>query len=114
MGIGAGLSGDAVENLELRLFASATERLKLARRAVRCTSCFSVLAASSRLGTEGSDAAASLYGFQWDTHLPKKPDFDSANSLHGIRFWANNMTWCKDPASISPVQDYLDKAKNGA
>lgn len=55
------------------------------------------------------DALPTFFSFQWDSRPPKPPAFESANSMHGTRFWANNMTWCTDPASVESVQRYLDK-----
>lgn len=36
---------------------------------------------------ECPDAINTAFNFQWDARFPKKPDFDSAMSLHDIRYW---------------------------
>lgn len=40
-----------------------------------------------RLIYECPDAINTTYNFQWDSRPPKPPAFESANSLHDIRFW---------------------------
>lgn len=40
-----------------------------------------------RLVQECPDAINTTYNFQWDSRPPRQPDFESANSLHDIRFW---------------------------
>lgn len=51
------------------------------------------------------------FGIQWDTRFPKKPEegFESANSLHVMRFWGNCITWCRGSKSAGPVQEVLEK-----
>lgn len=36
---------------------------------------------------ECPDAINTAFNFQWDARFPKPPDFDSAMSLHDIRYW---------------------------
>lgn len=40
-----------------------------------------------RLVEECPDAINTTYNFQWDSRPPKQPGFESANSLHDIRYW---------------------------
>lgn len=40
-----------------------------------------------RLMEECPDAINTTFNFQWDSRPPKQPSFESANSLHDIRFW---------------------------
>lgn len=40
-----------------------------------------------RLLEECPDAINTTFNFQWDSRPPRKPSFESANSLHDIRFW---------------------------
>lgn len=61
------------------------------------------------LTTKHPDALSTTFSFQWDSRLPKSPGFESANSMHGMRFWANNVTWCTDPASLQDVDQTLEK-----
>ncbi|PQE28581.1 FAD binding domain containing protein [Rutstroemia sp. NJR-2017a WRK4] len=39
---------------------------------------------------ECSDAINSAFNFQWAARSPRKPDFESANCLHDIRYWYKN------------------------
>lgn len=61
------------------------------------------------LTTSCPDAATTMFSIQWESQPPIQATFDSANSMHNIRFWANNITWCTDAASMETVQAYLDK-----
>lgn len=40
-----------------------------------------------RLVAECPDAVNTTYHFQWDSRPPRRPGFESANSLHDIRYW---------------------------
>lgn len=40
-----------------------------------------------RLMEECPDAINTTFNFQWDSRPPRRPLFESANSLHDIRFW---------------------------
>lgn len=40
-----------------------------------------------RLVQECPDANNTTFNFQWDSRPPRQPDFESANSLHDIRYW---------------------------
>lgn len=40
-----------------------------------------------RLMEECPDAINTTYNFQWDSRPPRQPGFESANSLHDIRYW---------------------------
>lgn len=53
--------------------------------------------------------SASYFAFQWDSRLPKKPGFDSANGLHGVRFWANNLMSSNTSADQEAMNDHLRK-----
>ncbi|MCJ1405309.1 hypothetical protein MMC11_008536 [Xylographa trunciseda] len=59
---------------------------------------------------ECADAINTAFNFQWDSRPPKKPDFESAMSLHGIRYWQNNLIWHTDPKNRSKVDEYNDKS----
>ncbi|KAK7711363.1 hypothetical protein SLS64_005386 [Diaporthe eres] len=58
-----------------------------------------------RLMQECPDAINTTFNFQWDSHPPKRPSFESANSLHDIRFWQNNIIWYTDAASHAKVAE---------
>ncbi|KAF2656261.1 FAD-binding domain-containing protein [Lophiostoma macrostomum CBS 122681] len=53
--------------------------------------------------TNCPDAIDTSFNFQWDSRLAKAPGFESANSLHDIRFWLNNFIWYRDPTSRERV-----------
>lgn len=40
-----------------------------------------------RLMEECPDAINTTFNFQWDSRPPRQPAFESANSLHDVRFW---------------------------
>ncbi|KAF2161222.1 hypothetical protein M409DRAFT_28261 [Zasmidium cellare ATCC 36951] len=61
------------------------------------------------LTTSHPDALSTTFSFQWDSRPPKHAPFESANSMHDVRFWANNMTWCTDPGSVEAVEKALEK-----
>lgn len=56
------------------------------------------------------DARASTFSIQWESRPALRPAFDSANSMHEVRFWANNLTWCTEAESQQTVQSYLEQA----
>lgn len=58
-----------------------------------------------RLMAECPDAINTTFNFQWDSRPPKQPPFESANSLHDIRLWQNNIIWYKDAASHRKVAE---------
>ncbi|MCJ1385633.1 hypothetical protein MMC17_008756 [Xylographa soralifera] len=59
---------------------------------------------------ECPDAISTAFNFQWDSRPPRKPDFDSAMSLHDIRYWQNNLIWHTDPKNRAKVDEYNDKS----
>ncbi|ROW15212.1 hypothetical protein VPNG_03071 [Cytospora leucostoma] len=58
-----------------------------------------------RLVEECPDAVNTTYNFQWDSRPPRQPGFESANSLHDIRYWQNNIIWYTDSASRQRVEE---------
>ena len=54
------------------------------------------------------DAAKTMSSIQWESQPPVRPAFESANSLHAVRFWANNTIWYSDPLSQKATQRYLE------
>ncbi|PFH60833.1 hypothetical protein XA68_10240 [Ophiocordyceps unilateralis] len=56
-----------------------------------------------RLMRECPDAINTTFNFQWDSRPPRRPGFDSANSLHHVQFWQNNIIWYTDAASSQRV-----------
>ncbi|KAI7780164.1 hypothetical protein LA080_016353 [Diaporthe eres] len=58
-----------------------------------------------RLMQDCPDALNTTFNFQWDSRPPKQPSFESANSLHDIRFWQNNIIWYTDAASHAKVAE---------
>ena len=63
----------------------------------------------SELTAECSDAGASMFSIQWESQPTPRPGIDSANSMHDVRFWTNNMIWCKDGSNVEIAQSYLEK-----
>ncbi|PSR83008.1 hypothetical protein BD289DRAFT_454010 [Coniella lustricola] len=58
-----------------------------------------------RLVEECPDAINTTYNFQWDSRPPRQADFESANSLHDIRYWQNNIIWYTDAGSHKRVAE---------
>lgn len=58
--------------------------------------------------TSCPDAAKTMSSIQWESQFPVNSAFESANSLHDVRFWANNITWYSEPSSQEAVQRYLE------
>ena len=56
------------------------------------------------------DAFGSMFAIQWESQPPVRPKFESANSMHDIRLWANNLIWCKNENSVRTAQMYLEEA----
>ncbi|KAF2787641.1 FAD-binding domain-containing protein [Melanomma pulvis-pyrius CBS 109.77] len=63
-----------------------------------------------KLVAECPDAADTSFNFQWESRPAKQPDFESANSLHDIRYWQNNFIWHTDAASRGKVDEFNDKS----
>ncbi|KAH7382520.1 hypothetical protein DE146DRAFT_623490 [Phaeosphaeria sp. MPI-PUGE-AT-0046c] len=59
---------------------------------------------------ECPDAINTSFNFQWDARFAPTPPFDSANSLHDIRYWQNNFVWYKNDASGAKVDEYNEQA----
>ncbi|KAI1135516.1 hypothetical protein F5Y05DRAFT_174026 [Hypoxylon sp. FL0543] len=57
---------------------------------------------------ECPDAINTAFNFQWDSRPPKTPSFDSAMSLHDIRYWLNNLIWYTNSASQQRVDELND------
>ncbi|XDG04463.1 hypothetical protein ABKA04_004078 [Annulohypoxylon sp. FPYF3050] len=62
------------------------------------------------LVAECPDAINTAFNFQWDSRPPKAPGFESAMSLHDIRYWQNNLIWHTDPANRQKVDDFNDQS----
>ncbi|KAH8754199.1 hypothetical protein F5883DRAFT_188125 [Diaporthe sp. PMI_573] len=58
-----------------------------------------------RLMEECPDAINTTFNFQWDSRPPRQPSFESANSLHDIRFWQNNIIWYTAASSHENVAE---------
>lgn len=56
------------------------------------------------------EALGSYFAIQWESQPPLHPKFASANSMHDVRMWANNMIWCKKPESVETAQMHLEEA----
>ncbi|PHH76379.1 hypothetical protein CDD80_1561 [Ophiocordyceps camponoti-rufipedis] len=52
-----------------------------------------------RLMDECPDAINTTFNFQWDSRPPPEPEHDSANCLHDVRFWQNNIIWYTEASS---------------
>jgi hypothetical protein len=50
-----------------------------------------------KLVEECPDAINTAFNFQWDSQPPKTPQFDSAMSLHDIRYWQ----WVQTPSMVA-------------
>ncbi|KAJ7881707.1 hypothetical protein B0H14DRAFT_3759240 [Mycena olivaceomarginata] len=61
-----------------------------------------------KLVAECPDAANTAFNFQWDSRPVRKPAFESAMSLHDIRYWQNNLIWHTDPANREKVDGFND------
>ena len=55
------------------------------------------------------DTAKTISSIQWESQPPRESAFESANSLHTVRFWANNTIWYSDPLSQEAAQRYLEE-----
>lgn len=51
-----------------------------------------------------------MLSIQWESGSTPRPDFESANGMHDIRFWANNLIWCKGPKALDIAERYSQKA----
>ena len=56
------------------------------------------------------DAVSSLFSIQWESRPAPRPAFESANSMHGMRLWANNLIWHKNPENVAEAQRHLERA----
>ncbi|KAI1288525.1 hypothetical protein F5Y03DRAFT_401742 [Xylaria venustula] len=59
---------------------------------------------------ECPDAINTSFNFQWDSRPAKAPPFESAMSLHDIRFWQNNFIWHTDVQNRKRVDDLNDES----
>ncbi|KAK7990904.1 FAD binding domain-containing protein [Apiospora arundinis] len=55
------------------------------------------------------DAINTAFNFQWDSRPPKAPDFESAMSLHDVRYWQNNLIWHTDETTRQQVDAFNDE-----
>ncbi|RAH50028.1 FAD-binding oxidoreductase [Aspergillus brunneoviolaceus CBS 621.78] len=62
-----------------------------------------------RMVDECPDAINTAFNFQWDARPVKAPDVDSAQSLHDIRYWQNNLIWHTDAANRGKVDSYNEQ-----
>ncbi|KAI1207303.1 uncharacterized protein F4807DRAFT_183671 [Annulohypoxylon truncatum] len=62
------------------------------------------------LVAECPDAINTAFNFQWDSRPPKAPGFESAMSLHDIRYWQNNLIWHTDARNRQKVDDFNDQS----
>ncbi|KAI1850462.1 hypothetical protein JX265_013424 [Neoarthrinium moseri] len=56
------------------------------------------------------DAINTAFNFQWDSRPPKTPQFESAMSLHDIRYWQNNLIWHTNVSRRQLVDEFNDKS----
>ncbi|KAI1386031.1 uncharacterized protein F4822DRAFT_360734 [Hypoxylon trugodes] len=63
-----------------------------------------------RLVAECPDAINTAFNFQWDSRFPKAPDFESAMSLHDIKYWQNNLIWHTDVNNRQKVDAFNDES----
>ncbi|OCL05429.1 FAD-binding domain-containing protein [Glonium stellatum] len=64
----------------------------------------------TNLITECPDAINTSFNFQWDSRPVKTPPFESAMSLHDIRYWQNNFIWHTDAANRQKVDEFNDES----
>ncbi|KAI0102015.1 hypothetical protein GGR51DRAFT_528291 [Nemania sp. FL0031] len=62
------------------------------------------------LVTECPDAINTSFNFQWDSRPAKLPGFESAMSLHDIRFWQNNLIWHTEVRNRERVDELNDQS----
>ena len=55
-------------------------------------------------------AQNSYFGTRWASQPPLAAESDSANGMHGVRCWANNMTRCTQAENTGHVQYCLETA----
>lgn len=60
-----------------------------------------------RMTVQHPATSSSYFAFQWDSRLPKASSFESANGLHKIGFWANNLTSSTASADQGPMDEHL-------
>lgn len=60
---------------------------------------------------ECPDAQRTMFGINFESQSTK-PVVESANGMHSVRFWANNLVWCYQEQSVPLIQQYLEKAQN--
>lgn len=63
-----------------------------------------------RMTAQHPATSSSYFAFQWDSRLPKTPAFESANGLHKIQFWANNLTSSTISADQETMNEHLRTA----
>jgi hypothetical protein len=63
------------------------------------------------LGMECPDAQRTMFGILFESQS-SKPVIDSANGMHGLRFWANNLVWCSQQQNVPILERYLEKAQD--
>ncbi|RDA83429.1 hypothetical protein CP532_4415 [Ophiocordyceps camponoti-leonardi (nom. inval.)] len=56
-----------------------------------------------------ADAVNTTFNFQWDSRMPRRPGFESANCLYDVQFWQNNIIWYTDAASKQKVEELNDE-----
>ncbi|PYH88281.1 FAD binding domain-containing protein [Aspergillus ellipticus CBS 707.79] len=61
-----------------------------------------------KLMDECPDAISTGFRFQWQSRLIPLPKYESANSLHDIRYWQNHLLWHTDEKSRDRVEMYND------
>ncbi|TVY32060.1 FAD-linked oxidoreductase [Lachnellula subtilissima] len=62
------------------------------------------------LVAECPDAINTSFNFKWDSRPAKKPGFESAMSLHDIRYFQNNLIWHTDAKNRDKVDEYNSKS----
>ena len=63
------------------------------------------------LVSESPDAQRTMFGILFESQSTK-PIVDSANGMHGVHFWANNLVWCSQEQNVPVIERYLEKAQN--
>lgn len=64
------------------------------------------------LVSECPDAQRTMFGILFESQTSTKPAIDSANGMHGIRFWASNLVWCSQEQNVPVIERCLDQAQS--
>lgn len=62
------------------------------------------------LTRECPDAKSTIFGILFESQATPRPNLESANGMHSIRFWSNSMIWCRQQHNVPVMGHYLAKA----